>query len=60
MIMMTCKLLLTLNTVNKVNKLVTLFALLPAGRQVLLHTRQIRNISCTQTRAPARNLNLAP
>jgi hypothetical protein len=31
--------------------LVTLFAFLPAGRQVLLHPRQIRNGSCTRTPA---------
>ena len=30
---------------------VTLFPFLPAGRQVLLHSRQIRNGSCTRTPA---------
>jgi hypothetical protein len=48
------------NTDNKGKLFVTLFAFLPAGRQVLLHSRQLCNGSCTRTRASARNLDPAP
>jgi hypothetical protein len=43
------------NTDNMGKLFVTLFAFLPAGRQVLLPSRQICNGCCTRTRTSARN-----
>jgi hypothetical protein len=48
------------NTDNKGKLLVTFFAFLPAGRQVLMHPRQIRNVRCTRTRTSACNQNPVP